>query len=217
MTFATQDEIVSRIHELKDTDIFGFQANDLLQWLDYVHAKPMLSPKMTPEKWAELKLPFDSSAERVVEEIRNYMPFAWEKANDCRGLSAMRSIMHLEAWLWIMGERQAAERLSGFTHYGKPQLRAICEHFGIDWIPFDNAVWKNDEEEEGGAAMPAAPLWAGPDLEGENARLREALAPFANLALYFDDQLPDNTHLLGSVTVSDIRRARLVTMKRNSR
>jgi len=74
------------------------------------------------------------------------MPFAWEKANGCRGISASRSLRHMVAWLWLDGQDEFLEKwndLRDYEYYGKPQLIAICELYGIDWKKFDDGVRTN--------------------------------------------------------------------------
>ena len=71
--------------------------------------------------------------------MQKYMDFAWDKANSRRGLSAGRSLSHMSAWLWLMGESTAADEImDNHYNYGKPWLRAICEAFGWDWREWDN-------------------------------------------------------------------------------
>jgi hypothetical protein len=81
--------------------------------------------------------------------MHDYMSFAWDKANNCRGLSAGRSIDHMKAWLWLLGESEMAAKIAHFSHYGKPQLRAICERFGWDWRAWDDGEWRNNEDDDG--------------------------------------------------------------------
>lgn len=137
----TTDEILKRIAELDATDIFGFTRSDLILSLPFEAAKPFLKADAAEEDW-DYQSPDE---ENIVSVIKTYMPFAWEKANNCRGLSAARSLDHMKAWLWLLGEDEAAGSLGDYTHYGKPELRAICEHYGVDWKELDDGEWKNSE------------------------------------------------------------------------
>jgi hypothetical protein len=130
-------------------DLFGTVRGDLMQWLPFDRAKEMdlVSDTATAEKWAEAGFPRPLSDEAAINEIKGYMPFAWDKANNCRGLSAGRSILHMQAWLWLLGADDA--QLDDYTHYGKPQLKAICEAFGIDWKALDDGHWRNNEDDAG--------------------------------------------------------------------
>lgn len=138
----TQEEIVNRIEELKDLDFFGFQRSDLIEYLDFEHAKPYLKDDATKEQWDKVV----DEREDPVHMIKDYMEFAWEKANGCRGISAGRSLDHMKAWLWLAGEDEFLEEhnhFENYEYYGKPQLIAICEKYDIDWKQYDDGVRTN--------------------------------------------------------------------------
>lgn len=124
----TQAEIVARITSLKDEDFFGFETSDLIDYLDYEHAKQYLKPEVTEEQWnkREQKPP--------VEAIKGYMNFAWGKANDKRGLSAGRSVSHFRAWLWLACNDELLNFVNeddNYAPYGKPILAKISEFYGL--------------------------------------------------------------------------------------
>src|ERR1700678_953385 len=96
----TTTEIIQHIANLENEDVFGFQRRDLLRFLSFSDAKPFLNANATEDKWTTDPLTHDF----VVSEIHDYMPFAWDKANNCRGLSAGRSVEHMKAWLWLLGD-----------------------------------------------------------------------------------------------------------------
>lgn len=150
MTVRTIQEIVARIGGLEGStsDFFGFQTSDLIGFLPFEDAKPFLKDTVKAEDWTPTPL----TEEGVKQTIHDYMEFAWGKANDCRGLSAGRSLDHMKAWLFALGEDEAwieSLSLDGYTHYGKPQLRAICKRFGWDWTQWDDGSWTNYEGEAG--------------------------------------------------------------------
>ena len=122
----TQDEIVARIREIKDADVFGFGRHALIDLLDYEHAKPFLKDGVTEEEWGEPPTP--------IESIKDYLEFAWEKAMNKRGLSAARSLMKLEQWAWASGDETLMGLVNSrsYADYGKRQLAAVCRHLGID-------------------------------------------------------------------------------------
>lgn len=135
----TQVEILNRIHAIAPDDFFGFQTNDLVYFLDFEHAKPFLMEGTTAEQW--------SPALDPIEKIKEYMPFAWGKANNNRGLSALRSIEHMKAWVWLDDQPTLSELLEpDYQYYGKNHLVAICEHYQIDWKALDNDQWVNEED-----------------------------------------------------------------------
>jgi len=140
MTKRTQQQIVDRIKEVEKDDFFGFQSGDLIRFLDFEHAKEFLKDDVKSHQWKPQTDP--------IEHIKDYMPFAWDKANGCRGLSAGRSIEHMKAWLWLDGKEALADKLdSMYQYYGKPCLHAVCLEYGIDWKSLDNNEWLNDENE----------------------------------------------------------------------
>ena len=134
-----------RIEDIKDKDFFGAEVEDLLSRLSFSAARPFLVDEATEDDWTM----YPRDAESIKAEMLDYMPFAWDKANHCRGLSAHRSIDHMAGWLWLLGYDAAVEQISTYDRYGKPQLRAICEEFGWDWRQWDDGRWANDEMEEG--------------------------------------------------------------------
>ena len=141
----TDQEILERIEYVKSIDPFGFAASDLIIRLPFDVAKPFLKDDADPTAWKQL--PRDKQS--VLSEMHEYMDFAWEKANNNRGISAWRSLAHYSAWLWLAGYTEAADALTDYDQYGKPQLRAICEFFEWDWQSRDDGRWTNDEMGQG--------------------------------------------------------------------
>ena len=141
----TQEEIVKRIEASKKDDFLGFQRSCLISFLDFAHAKAYLKPEVTEDKW-------QIEGQTPTEIIKNYMPFAWDKANTCRGISASRSIDHMIAWLWLDNKNDLLPKMkSEYEFYGKPCLVLVCQEYGIDWRMLDDGLWRNDEE---GEALP---------------------------------------------------------------
>ena len=70
--------------------------------------------------------------ENVIKYMQDYMSFAWEKANDKRGISANRSIDHFKGWLWLLEDEESIEYLKvNYAPYGKPGLAYICIKYGF--------------------------------------------------------------------------------------
>jgi len=139
----TQEEILARIEERRKEDFFGFERSDLLEHLEYKHAKPFLKEGVTEDQWADR-----GEVQDPIEELKDYMSFAWEKANNQRGLSANRSIHHCVAWLWLAGEDEILAKVENeyahnYQYYGKDILSMICDHFGLDWKQWDDGERSN--------------------------------------------------------------------------
>ena len=142
-TLPAQDEILARYKDRATRDFFGFEVTEYLLALDFEHAKPFLKNEVT--EWE----PRYKSRQDVLNAMEEYASFAWNKANNRRGLSAGRSLAHYVAWLWLIGEHDLADSMDDYTHYGKPQLVRICEKFGWDWRQWDDDKWTNYESETG--------------------------------------------------------------------
>ena len=139
----TQEQIVARVNAIASDDFFGWQTNDLLIHLDYEHAKEFLKDEIDAGKRAQVI----ADRKQPSEHIADYMPFAWDKANNCRGISAGRSLEHMKAWVWLDGKDGLLQQIENdYEYYGKPHLVAICEAYGIDWQSLDNDDWCNNED-----------------------------------------------------------------------
>ena len=140
MTKKTSAEIKARIKAVEGIDWLGTQRTDLVGYLPFKDAKPFCKPGLTAKLWNEraVKPPLD--------EVRDYLFFAWIQANSCRGLSAARSLDHLKAWLWLAGFDEIVDKhFSTYERYGKFQLVIASELTGFDWSIEDNGDWVNDE------------------------------------------------------------------------
>jgi hypothetical protein len=128
-----QQEIIARIEARKPEDPLMWEYPYYISSLTFENAKRFLSDdKLVPEDWGLM------TSDDIRKTCIDYMPFAWEKANGCRGLSAERSIHHYIAWLWLL-EVEWADRLwDGYRFYGKPQLIRICEYLGLDPTTWDD-------------------------------------------------------------------------------
>lgn len=136
----TPDEVIARINARKDADIFGFEWPAYLAVLTFEQACPFLKPDATGNDW-----PAPKGLAQIREDAIEYMAFAWEKANNCRCISANRSISHYQAWLWMLGEDWGDTLFDDYEFYGKPQLVRICEHFGLDPKQWDDGIRSNTE------------------------------------------------------------------------
>lgn len=135
----SQDEIVKRIRETKDTDFFGFGQEVLLQALDFEHAKEFIKPEVTKEIWNEVFSTYtDENLKKMASE---YLEFAWDKAEDHRGLSASRSVQKMTEFVWLLGMDDVVKKIgdASFTTYGAPILKIVAEALGTI-IPASEAL-----------------------------------------------------------------------------
>lgn len=137
----TQDEILERIEAVTKMDWMGTQRTDLVGALTFESAKPFLKDGVSEDDWTA------NTDDDIRKEAIDYMNFAWDKAINCRGLSAGRSMEHYMSWLWLLNDNDLWCDLDNYNHYGKPQLVKICEHFGLDASKWDDNIRVNNEEE----------------------------------------------------------------------
>jgi len=134
----TDDEIIERVRSIKDRDFFGFEIGDLVSCLPFDKAKEFLNADAKEEDWGEV---YAHDRESMLKQMLDYMPFAWKKANNGRGLSAGRSMAHYNAWIWLAGDDLGD--MSDYQFYGKDNLVKICDHYGWDAKQWDDGVREN--------------------------------------------------------------------------
>lgn len=148
-TVRAQSEILSRIEAVKEQDIFGVMATDLTMHLEHGHAISLAGTGLTAVSKAEWDSLRSSTCLDPMQAMASYLSFAWGKANDCKGLSAIRSIHHMSAWLWLAGFDELLEELEDYQYYGKPQLVMCSVLCSVDWQKHDDGRWTNDSESAG--------------------------------------------------------------------
>jgi hypothetical protein len=137
----TYEQIVQKVRDLRDNreDILGFQTVDLVSMLPYSFAKEFLSGKVSEEEWKE-PLPYEE--DKIVEQMREYMSFAWDKANNKKGISASRSMSHYTAWIFLLNDEDNFPNLLNYEYYGKENLAKICTFYGFNNA--DDGVRENE-------------------------------------------------------------------------
>ena len=136
----TQEEIVAKIEATKENDPLGFATTDLITYLDFEHAKPYLVADATEDDWEYSPC----TEEYIKAKMIDYLSFAWDKANNFRGISAYRSMEHYKAWFWLLNVKHNIN-FNDYEYYGKPQLVDICNFLGVDPDQYDNGVRLNSE------------------------------------------------------------------------
>ena len=128
----TMDEIVKKIQDKGfDSDPLGFGLTDLTTALDYEHVEVLLTDegKRTMRDTWNLEMYLFKNDDDVRKEMRRYMPFARDKCDSERGISANRSINHYIAWAWLIDDAfyQELEKMydTQYESYGKPILDRI--------------------------------------------------------------------------------------------
>ena len=142
----TQEELLARCAERKGSDPFGWE---IIHYADYLTPESMAALLGKPLTAPHTANPWSRAA--ILTEMQEYLSFAFDKANDQRGLSANRSIAHYIAWTWLSGDRALSASVereydAEYCYYGKPILRRIAEHYGWDWSKLDDGELSNGGE-----------------------------------------------------------------------
>jgi hypothetical protein len=143
---ATKNTIVRTNAEILQRFKIRQPISDLDEWSFYLEAlpfslaKPYLEFDTDSEKWDKDR----KSYFEIRDEATKYLAFAWEKANDKKGLSAIRSIRHYVGWLWLLGCDNFDDLFDNYKYYGKPQLERISDYFNVSWKELDDGVREND-------------------------------------------------------------------------
>ena len=140
----TQQEIKQRFLDRKEKDFLGFEVDEYLMAMSSETLESLRGNGIKNDADLSEHEPQWSSNDELLETCRDYMSFAWDKANDCRGISANRSVGHYIAWLWLLGENQFDDLMDDYEFYGKPQLVRICNYLRLDPNQWDDGVRTND-------------------------------------------------------------------------
>lgn len=124
----TQDEIVAKAKGIiAEEQFLDFRHEVLIDALDFEHAKEFLKEDATEEQWNKQR------TMDVEKEAREYLIFAYGKAEDHRGISAERSVQKLEMFAWLLGRDDVVKAMTDapYPNYGVPQLYAFAK--GMGW------------------------------------------------------------------------------------
>jgi len=131
---------------IEKNDILGMTYGDIIDCLPYEKAKEYLTNDYIEKiesgeaKWEEY------NEYTIIRKIKDYLEFAWAKANNQRGLSASRSIKHFQNWFYMFNNKycdKLVKSMKAYEYYGKPWLVIISELVNVKWKKFDNTSWTN--------------------------------------------------------------------------
>lgn len=143
-----QENIVEKYRSALPTDFLGFECGEYFLYMDFTHAQEFMKEEARNADGAEADWnDHTRSVDEALEKMKDYMPFAWGKAKNFRGISSDRSIRHYVAWSWLIGDEAFSTRIdnTNYEFYGKDILVMICEHYGWDHKQWDDGVRQNSE------------------------------------------------------------------------
>jgi hypothetical protein len=128
----TQQEIVARMKDRQDVDVYGWETDEYAVYLDAEHVAQFLVAPLEEGVWTDPSEEY--TREKILERMKMYMPFALDKAERGRGLSACRSIMHYTAWIWLIGDDDFLPVVeTDYDDFGKAILTKIRDRYGCEW------------------------------------------------------------------------------------
>jgi hypothetical protein len=132
MTVRSQTEIVERLRVARMDDFFGFKTEVLASFLDAEHAMEFCKPNADLSDWIVLTDVATAGAE--------YLAFAFDKAEDHRGISAERSVEKMTEYAWLQGRDDVVKAMddAGYARYGVPKLVAYARAFDL---PIPEGQW----------------------------------------------------------------------------
>ena len=130
----THQQIVERTEAVikNKSSMLNFDIEIYASYLSFEQAECIRNESVTKDEWGKV-LPL--TEESVTADMKDYMDFAWGKAEHHRGLSSMRSIEKMKAWLWLLEDYEMvlfAEEDHNYAMYGAPIVKAISEKYGFE-------------------------------------------------------------------------------------
>jgi hypothetical protein len=125
----TEKEILDKFNTV--SDLFSIQKKDLLDFLPFDIVKPFLEDEYVKkvesgeEHWGTNISP----KSRILE----YLPFAYEKAEGLKGMSAARCLLHFKSWIWLDNNdfyNQISHDLDNYQNYGIDVINRIANFYG---------------------------------------------------------------------------------------
>ena len=136
----TDQDITDRLQVLSGlTPVDEIEMFDLYSRLPFELAQPYL-PHSAQKDTFEVDF---SQLRPPLLTCREYLEFAWHKANDARAMSAARSLSHIRAWLFLAGFASLLCHFKEAHWYGKKQLVIASMLCGFDWQSHDDGVWRD--------------------------------------------------------------------------
>lgn len=119
----TQKEIIDKIKKEKNNDLFGTIKNDLMIFLDLENIKPFLDDENKLKIYKKCKM--ENTVINIIKKMKDYLDFAFDKAETQRGLSANRSMDHYHTWIWLLNEEKRFGDIRKYEDYGISHLNKI--------------------------------------------------------------------------------------------
>lgn len=111
----------------------SYDGRDLLRILPFVTAEQakQIGYEFKPE-YASMHQPIAFTRENILEKLKSDLAFAFEKALDQRGLSAMAMYFTIKFYNWILEEGLEDWSDDNYAMYGLPLFKATALKYGFN-------------------------------------------------------------------------------------
>ena len=96
---------------------------------------------LEPKEGVKIPEPKPWTKDKIVAQLKDDVEFGFEKALDCRGISASLMNECVKLWLWILDD--PLQDHDDYPQYGLPLLKAVALKFG-----FPNEIGDDTGSEE---------------------------------------------------------------------
>lgn len=136
----TVEALIERVK--KPSSFLGFDADALYTFVPMPEVLELLTDEGKARYESGEAKPTPLTRENVIEAMREYMErIGWEKVEDHRGISAGRTVEKMEAWIWLLDDRDTLKAVEDapYENYGAPKLAVVCKAYGFP-IPEDQDI-----------------------------------------------------------------------------
>ena len=103
------EEIIGRLTEIKQRDVFGVESATLIQYLPFRWAK-LYNTAVSAEEWESQQPAMAKDA--IIKEIKDYLPYAKSiPETETHEIDAFCALSHFSAWVWLLGDTLGANSL----------------------------------------------------------------------------------------------------------
>ena len=128
----TTEEILARITDVAETDVFGAERTALVEALPFDAAAPFMVAPPDEDAWVE------ATKATAEEKLASWLPIAAGCAESHLAVPARRAWHLLRGWVWLLGDEQYNSiNWDAYDLYGAPVLKECFALAGLDW-PADN-------------------------------------------------------------------------------
>lgn len=138
----TSKEVYNMVDHYAENLDSGRALSVLIPYMDWEHSSMLIdSDDIDEHVWyGQIMRPRTRTA--VKQDMREYMPHAWELVAKRRHDLSVEALEHYQVWLDMMGEHSLSEAMKSYgeNDYGATELAIVCQHFGWEYSKMDTRL-----------------------------------------------------------------------------